>query len=582
MARTRIGTVGYLNAAPLTSALDRTRYDVVADHPRGIAEALRSGDVDIALVPAAAALTDGDFRILPGWCIGAFGPVASVVLAAETQPEAWTEVVLDGSSRTSVTLARLILTQGPLSRVVRPDLVITEGAPGDGPKRVGGTVAAVVIGDPARLLPVRLHKWDLAELWKQWTGRPFVFAVWAGRADLPQQVRDDLRAAGAAGIAAIASQYQGADRDYLLHNLRYTFDEPALMGLRRYAALAHRAGLVGTADVRFYEPSEPMRPRAPDVDARLAAALDGARLDAGDALTLFRDAPGAELLAAANLRRLALQPERRVTYLLARAVPAEIVRAGGAALDAELTAATGAHATAVVLSDLGLLPAADRHARLRVAADAGLEPLGVALDQVDAAELPSLRAAGLAGLSWRVTHDAPLAALAAARAAGLPVDAELWIDAAADEAQIVAHLLVVRAAAEATGAIASCSIHLALPAGALVEPGRPTPSWFFRTVALARLVLGVAHVSASPRTQGVDASQAALAGGADDLGVLATGAWTTAEDAQTFPVDVDLAERSMRVAGWEVARRDAAFDVVGGALTTLRRVRPVEARARAD
>ena len=38
----------------------------------------------------------------------------------------------------------------------------------------------------------------------------------------------------------------------------------------------------------------------------------------------------------------------------------------------------------------------------------------------------------------------------------------------------------------------------------------------------------------------------------------------------------------MRVAGWTVARRVASFDSVGGALTSLKRVRPVESRARAD
>lgn len=583
MTRFRIGTVGYLNAAPLTNLLDRDKYEVVAAHPRGIATALRTGEVDIALVPAAAALTDGDLRILPGWCIGADGPVASVVIAAETEPEDWTEVVLDGSSRTSVTLARLLLTQGPLSKRVRSDLVITDAEPGDGPKRVGGTVAAVVIGDPARALPAPLRKWDLAELWKQWTGRPFVFAVWAGRADLPQSVRDDLRAAGAAGVADIPTRYDGADRDYLRHNLRYTFDESALMGLRRYAALAFRAGLIGTSDVRFYEPSEPSRPRAADVDTKLASALDGAHLDAVDALTLLRDAPGAELLAAANLRRLALHPERTVSYLLARAFPAELVAAGGAPFDAAILAALSDKATTVVLSDLGLLDATTRVSRLRTVRASGLDALGVDVDQVDVTSFDALRDAGLAGLSWRVTQVPPIAALAAARAAGLPVDAEIWIDADGDLAQIVSRLLVARTAAETTGALTTVSVHLALPSGALVEPGRPTPSWFFRTVALARLLLGaVPHISGSPRTQGVDASQAALAGGADDLGVLATGVWSTDDDVQDFPVDVDLAERAMRVAGFEVVRRGASFEAVGGALTSLKRVRPVEARARAD
>ena len=50
---TTVGTVGYLNARPLTDAIDRTRWPVVADVPSRIATELAEGRVDVALVPVA-------------------------------------------------------------------------------------------------------------------------------------------------------------------------------------------------------------------------------------------------------------------------------------------------------------------------------------------------------------------------------------------------------------------------------------------------------------------------------------------------------------------------------------------------
>src|SRR5690606_4466973 len=97
MSLHRIATVGYLNALPLTAKLDRSRYDVSGDLPVRIAAQLAAREVDVALVPVAAVLDDPELRIVPGFAIGADGPVTSVLLVAETPPEEWTELLLDGA-----------------------------------------------------------------------------------------------------------------------------------------------------------------------------------------------------------------------------------------------------------------------------------------------------------------------------------------------------------------------------------------------------------------------------------------------------------------------------------------------------
>jgi predicted solute-binding protein len=298
MARTRIGTVQYLNAAPLTMALDTLRFDVVADHPSEIARALAAGEVDVALVPVAALLADGvDARVVPGVCIGAEGPVDSVLLVGKRPASGWKRVLLDGVSRTSAALTR-VLAAGPLAdRLGGAELVDVE--PGHALALAGPEDGALVIGDAARHLPDELvERIDLAAAWHQATGLPFVFAVWAGRPDLAPEVQASLRAAAVTGRAAVPERFQGDDLVYLTERLRYDLDDRAMMGLRRFAALGRRIGLFSTADVRLYGPAAALAPREEGVDAALSAASQGAGA-AGGTLALVAGAPLTDLLAAA-------------------------------------------------------------------------------------------------------------------------------------------------------------------------------------------------------------------------------------------------------------------------------------------
>jgi chorismate dehydratase len=573
-ARVRIGTVAYLNAAPLTAALDPARYEVVADHPRAIAAALAAGEVEAALIPAAAALSDADYRIVPGWCVGADGPVASVVLAAETPPEAWTEVVLDGTSRTSVTLARLLLTRGPLTGRVRADLQLTDAAPGEGPRRVGGTVAAVVIGDPARALPPHLERHDLAELWRAWTGHPFVFAVWAARPDLSPAVQDDLRRAGRAGVDAVPSTYEGDDRHYLTHHIRHRLDERALIGLRRFAALAHADGLVGTADVQLFGPATPALPRPPSLAAALAAAAEGDPLPPALWEAALTRARAADLLGAAHLRRVRRHGATAASYL-----PAD--HADAADPGEAIARAALEDRSAVVWRGLDALSAEAACALLQDTAAAGLGAAGLdaagAEDRAQAdgvdltARLRAFADAGLTALTWDLDRPGGEATVAAAVAAGLAVEATLGCA----QPGLLHGLQRLRAA---PGPVLSLRLRAQIPAGSHVEPGRATPTQARRAVALARLAVDVPHLSLDAATADLDGAQVALAIGADDLGPVGDGA-TGEPGCAHFAVAVEHAERALQVGGLDAVRRDLTFRALGGPRGPVRRVRPVAERA---
>lgn len=569
MDRVRVGTVSYVNAQPLTDALDPQAYAIVRDVPSAIARQLVEGSVDVALVPVAAVLDNPDLHVVPGWCVGADGPVHSVVIAAETEPEAWTELVLDGSSRTSVTLARLLIAEGPLKDRVRPDLVITDGPPGSGPVRVGGTVAAVVIGDPARALPASLMRWDLAALWKAWTGRPFVFAVWAAQEGLAQSVRDALRTAGAEGTAGIEARYTGDDLDYLRTFLRYPLDEPALIGLREFAARAHRAGLVRSDAVVLLDPVVRRRARR-DLDTVLARAIDGVSPSAASLAALAADVPGADLHLAGLLRRQAMHGAAPFTWLYA--VGAD---GGSAEAFAEGLRDAAPEASCVVI-EAGL-PSAVRAARAAAVRATGRDPL---LDIASGHADPALVLAEGFDAVRLDAHTLTADRLAAWVASGIALEVALWLDHG-DPAAALADL----AALTAAGGVQAVSVHLSLPEGALVAPGSPTPAAYLRGVALARLALpNVPHVVASPRTQGLVLAQAALLAGACDLGPVGPGADPRALPAgvASFEADPVEAERVLRALGAEPVRRDLHWRVVGGPLTAPRKVRPVEVRDRSE
>ena len=276
---------------------------------------LRDGEVDVALVPVAAVLAEGDaYRIVPRVCIGAEGQVHSVVLVAERPPEEWERVRLDGVSRTSRALARLLLKEGPLAERVRPGLIIEDVEPNQGLSEAGDGVAALVIGDAARTLDPRWSvRLDLAEIWNQWTGLPFVFAVWAGRKDLDPAVVRHLVQAGEAGVGAVPQSYAGDDLRYLTENLRYELDDAALMGLRRFGALGHAAGLFPVEDVELYGPATRQTER-PSVFRLLSDVLDGQSLNRKGAQALFEHASLADLAAAAHEVRMNRHPTSTVGY----------------------------------------------------------------------------------------------------------------------------------------------------------------------------------------------------------------------------------------------------------------------------
>jgi len=215
-----LGSVPYLNAKPLLWGLDARLAP-----PRVLAEWLRAGDVEAALVPVVEALVNPVYWLVDGLGICCDGPVYSVILTLNVPLQEIRTVALDAASRTSVMLAQHLLEQ---EYGLRPEYV-ADGDPADAQLRIGDPAIAYRQQHPQH--PVL----DLGEAWKRATGLPFVFAVWAMRS--PDSVlADRLRQAGLEGLARRAGIAR-ADWElaYLTDSIRYQLGEREREGLGEFA-----------------------------------------------------------------------------------------------------------------------------------------------------------------------------------------------------------------------------------------------------------------------------------------------------------------------------------------------------------
>ncbi|KPC62107.1 menaquinone biosynthesis protein [Streptomyces chattanoogensis] len=185
-----MGHIQFLNCLPLYWGLARTGalldLDLSKDTPEKLSEQLIRGELDIAPVTLVEFLRAADDLVaFPDLAVGCDGPVMSCVIVSQKPLEQLHggRVALGSTSRTSVRLAQLLLAE---KIGVQPEYY---SCPPDLGLMMQEADAAVLIGDAA--LRANLHDGpklglevhDLGQMWKDWTGLPFVFAVWATRRD---------------------------------------------------------------------------------------------------------------------------------------------------------------------------------------------------------------------------------------------------------------------------------------------------------------------------------------------------------------------------------------------------------------
>jgi len=180
----RISAISFLNTAPLMwdfengETADRLRqtFEISYTIPSLCAEQLKEGSADIGIIPVAAYTVIPDLVIVPDVAIAAKNKVRSILLVSKVSIDKIRSVATDDSSRTSAALVEIYLR-----KFIGLDPGFTRQKPSL-KEMLQWHDAALLIGDPA--LQARTDGYfvyDLAEEWKRWTGRPFVFAFWAVR-----------------------------------------------------------------------------------------------------------------------------------------------------------------------------------------------------------------------------------------------------------------------------------------------------------------------------------------------------------------------------------------------------------------
>jgi predicted solute-binding protein len=241
LAPFRVGSVPYLNAVPLTRGIED---QVKLFPPSQLAQMLKAGELDAALLSITEVLFNDGYDILDGVAIASLGEVYSVVLAHQEPLESIREIWVDTASCTSVNLLRVLLAERGLQPEFKP-----LASYADAPKLKN----VLLIGDRAidfrRTNPPH-QIWDLGAAWNELTSLPFVYAVWALRRDVDTKpLRQHLREAKAFGMDTLdylinnRPEYdRGFRQDYLGWHIHYHLTGDEKRGVAKFVELLRKHG----------------------------------------------------------------------------------------------------------------------------------------------------------------------------------------------------------------------------------------------------------------------------------------------------------------------------------------------------
>ena len=181
-----LGQINYLNCWPLYNQLQEApngnRFVLRPGHPAQLNQKLENGEIDIS--PSSSILLavspKSDYFVIPDIAITSLNEVRSVLLLSRRPLSELNkcDISLTSHSLTSIFLLQIILFhfQG-----LDPES-ITFTTEEFSPHQT--LEAALIIGDQALELyhnpPPGFRIYDLGRLWHQFTGLPFVYALWIG------------------------------------------------------------------------------------------------------------------------------------------------------------------------------------------------------------------------------------------------------------------------------------------------------------------------------------------------------------------------------------------------------------------
>lgn len=237
----RIAAVSYLNTIPFIYGIRHEgnfRADLLLSPPSECTKNYLEGRADLALLPAAVVPSLKGTEVITGYCIGAVGPVRTVVLLSNNPIAQVRRVFLDPHSQTSVQLAGYLAAH---RWAITPEWYALDdyaqlSHPLDGD-------AFLLIGDKVFDHEGEFrHVYDLAAEWQAATDLPFAFAVWVARKGTSDEIIEALEDALTFGVERTYEAILDAGFDqkpynayeYLTQNIDYLFDNQKRRALQMF------------------------------------------------------------------------------------------------------------------------------------------------------------------------------------------------------------------------------------------------------------------------------------------------------------------------------------------------------------
>lgn len=246
--------IPYANAVPFYALWADAPFAVRNLEPRELGREAESGGVDLGLMAAGDWFRMKDrFEMLAPMGVAARGSVQSVLLFSRRPASALegARISVTPATSTSVRLLHLLLD-------VRRGFREVSYVRGLEPSQADATL---LIGDQAMRTRRRppegfTHVLDLGEDWLEWTGLPFVYALWVVRSSLAPEIKTELLAflatslaAGLASLPEVARRttdpgWTAAETETYLRQFHYRFGPEELAGLARFESLVREHGLL--------------------------------------------------------------------------------------------------------------------------------------------------------------------------------------------------------------------------------------------------------------------------------------------------------------------------------------------------
>jgi len=240
MTKIKISAVSYTNTFPFIYGIENSpiinHIELSKDIPSICAQKLLDNKVDLGLIPVAVIPKLKHSEIISNYCIGASGPVRSVILASHKPLDEIETIYLDYHSRSSVMLTRILAKHFWNINVKWTDT--TDGFE----NRIKENEAAVIIGDKALAVEDNFpYVYDLAEEWIKHTNLPFVFAAWVTNKNLGATFKSEFNKALEFGINHLDDMINTTDfsylpahinpKEYLSKNIDFKLDNKMTKGL---------------------------------------------------------------------------------------------------------------------------------------------------------------------------------------------------------------------------------------------------------------------------------------------------------------------------------------------------------------